>query len=425
MPEPEVEKLVLKIAEYANIPAEQVWNEITAKKLKYSGLLSDSGAAFMIAKEKGVQVEEGRQKRPIAELREGQNNIDIEGKVEQIREARVFESKGRKGQLQHWIVSDETGSIRITVWNRHIPEAEKMGIQKGDSVLLENCRVEKYNDKIQAQLNYNGKMVLELKGENKAKKVSELTAGENAVDVIVRIGKRFPSKPFAKAERQGSVQSFFVEDESGSIRATAWNEIIPALEKMKEGSVVRIENAYTKQGLKGVELHLGWQSRIQALPNVELKTAHAPSPKNFDECAEGELLERRATIVDVLSKQPFFEACTTCGKKVQQVEENWVCAKCGQTNAVKRAILGIALDDGSAVLRASLFGETAEQLLSKKGEELDKIDWENEKGKLKGKELVFAGSVRLNKLNGEKELNVQSVSSAEPEREAGKILSEI
>ncbi len=422
MPDPEVEKLVNKISQHANIPEQQLWNEIEAKKLKYAGLLSDSGAAYMIAKERGVRVEE-KQARPIAELKEGQNNIDIEGKVEQIREARIFESKGRKGQLQHWILSDGTGSIRVTVWNAHIGEAEKIGVEKGDSAKLENCRIETYNDKIQAQLNYNGKISVTEKGASAAKKISQLIAGENAVDVIVRIGKMFPQKAFAKAERQGSLQSFFVEDESGSLRATAWNEMTAALSKFKEGTVVRIENAYTKQGLKGIEIHLGWQSRVRALPNFQMNTPHRLFHKTFEEAQEGELIERRATIIDVFSKKPYFESCVTCGKKCTEVEGKTVCSTCGQTTAIPKAVLGIALDDGSQVLRASLFGETAEQLLEKKSSDLPSLDWENEREKLNGKEVEWTASVRPNKLSGEKELNVQSFSPLQAKKEAEQLLS--
>ena len=68
-----------------------------------------------------------------------------------------------------------------------------------------------------------------------------------------------------RGERKGKLCSFQIADESAIIRATAWNEKADEIEKFNEGDAIEIENAYTKEGRFGVELHLGYSADIKKL----------------------------------------------------------------------------------------------------------------------------------------------------------------
>ena len=84
----------------------------------------------------------------------------------------------------------------------------------------------------------------------------------NDVSVKVKIKKTFEAKEFENEKGKGKVMNFFVSEGANEMRATAWNEICDLVEEIGEGENVIIEGAYTKEGRNGIELHLGWSSRI-------------------------------------------------------------------------------------------------------------------------------------------------------------------
>jgi ssDNA-binding replication factor A large subunit len=78
----------------------------------------------------------------------------------------------------------------------------------------------------------------------------------------------FPSKTFENDRGSGEFRAFELTDESNIARGVAWNAATAQLEALKEGQLVRIENAYTKENRNGeVELHLGDSARVIGFPN--------------------------------------------------------------------------------------------------------------------------------------------------------------
>ncbi len=244
---------------------------IEAKKDKFAGLLTEEGAAFMIAKEFGVETEQViREDTKISALRDGMNNIDILARVKRAFPAKSYEKNGRRGELQNIVLSDGTLEIRATLWNKDIAKFALLGGEKVSGLGLSNCSVSSFNGTLQLNLNYNSEIsaVQMPPLPEPAKKIygiSELTHGMNDVTVVASIKTIFPAKEFENERGRGKVMNFIISQGKEEMRATAWNEICEQVGEIGEQEKVQIFGAYVKENRGNVELHLGKNAIIQKL----------------------------------------------------------------------------------------------------------------------------------------------------------------
>ena len=435
------EQTIQLIQEKSGKSLEEIQELVQKKKEKYSGMLTESGAAFLVAKELGIELELEKkisEKASIASLEQGMNNIDLEVRVLQAFQAREFEKNGRKGKLINLIVGDSTGEIRLTLWHNDARRFEEEKIEKGSKLLLSNCNVLEFQGKKQLSLDYNGKFSLVEAGSEKAGRIEELKEGMQNIDLIARIVRVFPQKKFVKEAREGRIANFEINDGKNTIRATAWNELAKELEKLEANDLVKIENAYTKQGLKGIELHLGWQARIIKNPKTSLEIPEVQAigfeREKFNALEENQNFEQRALVLDLNFGKIFFEVCPKCGKKPQGIEGKLVCDNCGQIESTEKRIFVFALlDDGTVIMRAAFFGKTAEEFLgitSKELQEKEKNGKLNETlekllEKIVGEEIKIQGTARTNLMSGKLEITARNAKIANAEQEAKAIIKEL
>lgn len=129
--------LVDRIAKSAGLEKDEVERRVEAKKAKLSGLISKEGAAQIIAAELNVSFENEDLK--IAELLPGLRRVNIVGKIMNIFPVREFDKNDRKGKVCNFILADETGSIRVVLWDtNHIELIENGAIKAGDVVEIKN-----------------------------------------------------------------------------------------------------------------------------------------------------------------------------------------------------------------------------------------------------------------------------------------------
>lgn len=258
------EAIIEKIASETGKTEEEINKLVSEKKQKFSGLLTEEGAAFMIAREFNIDLDSSEstaKKTTVSELKNGMQGIELELTIQHVFSPKDFEKNGKKGKLCSLLVGDETGETRLTAWNEDIKKLEK--IEKGDKIIAKNCYVKSFQDKPQISLSFKGDIILKKKGKDKQlAKISDL--GEEMQDVSIKgkITNNYGLKTFPKQEGEGKITSFELEDETGSIRTAAWDETAEKAAELKTGEKIKIEGAYTKQGQNGLELHLGWRARI-------------------------------------------------------------------------------------------------------------------------------------------------------------------
>ena len=92
------------------------------------------------------------QNQKINELRFGMKGITVRGKITEIPPIKSVVTRwGSKSCVSNVTITDETGSIRLALWNKQVNQ-----VRIGDTVELTNCYVSRYGSNPQLRLVSNG-----------------------------------------------------------------------------------------------------------------------------------------------------------------------------------------------------------------------------------------------------------------------------
>ena len=123
-----MEDLVQKIISATKLSPEEIDRKIVGKQRELSNLVSREGAAYIVAKELGIDVmKKARPKLDVHGLMTGIRDLTIQVRVLKVFDVREFEKNGRKGKVVNIIIADQSGSCRLSLWD-------------DQTVLLENLK---------------------------------------------------------------------------------------------------------------------------------------------------------------------------------------------------------------------------------------------------------------------------------------------
>ena len=251
--------------------------------------------------------------------------------------------------------------------------------------------------------------------DNEKLKINELSSDMKRVNVIGKIINLSPVRNFTRNNKESKVANFIIADETSNTRVVLWdsNHIVMIEEgKIKVDSVVEISNA----NVRGDEVHLGSFSELKLSDEIleNVRTEKIVKEKNISDLKISSNVLVRAFIVQIFDPR-FFNVCIECKKKVIPEGEGFVCSEHGKVVNEKKALINIVLDDGTETIRAVLFHEHISDLGISDLENTENLN--RKKQELLGKEMLFTGSVRMNKffdnhefiVDGVKETNIDEL----------------
>jgi len=249
-----INELKEKITASGKLNLEQLDEKIKNKVNELSGLISEEGAAHIIANELGIElVPKGNNKLKIKEIYSGMKNITTVGKVVQKFEVREFAKEDRTGKVCSLILGDETGTIRVVFWNEQVDLLDK--VNADDIILVKDSYVRENRDNKEIHLGSQGSMEHNPEGETvgevrmssnyERKKINELSGGESNTEIVGTIVQVFDPRFFNvcpecgrkavesgggfQCANHGSVQpqlsyvlNAVLDDGTGTIRGVFW-----------------------------------------------------------------------------------------------------------------------------------------------------------------------------------------------------------
>jgi hypothetical protein len=117
-----IDDLIKKISSESGLSEEDIRKRVSEKIDELSGLISENGAAQIVAKELGVALL--KEKTKIGEIMPGAGDVNILGRIVNIGGVREFSKEGSKGRVANLLIADESGSIRLSLWDSEI---DKLG----------------------------------------------------------------------------------------------------------------------------------------------------------------------------------------------------------------------------------------------------------------------------------------------------------
>ena len=92
----------------------------------------------------------------IRDLRNGMSRADITAKVESITPVREVTSRtGKKLRVTTAVISDESGSVNLTLWEDQIDK-----VSEGDTIRIENGYVNTFRGEIQLNIGRYGTLTI-------------------------------------------------------------------------------------------------------------------------------------------------------------------------------------------------------------------------------------------------------------------------
>lgn len=144
--EENIREIVEEIIKKSDLDKKEIEERIKEKQKEFSGLVSKEGVIHIVAKEMGVNLLEKKEKSlKIKNIVSGMSSVKVTGRVMKILESRKFEKNGREGKVCNIFIGDETGAMRMSLWNGQVSLVENNEIEEGDKIQISNGYVKKNN----------------------------------------------------------------------------------------------------------------------------------------------------------------------------------------------------------------------------------------------------------------------------------------
>ncbi len=308
------EDLVEKISQKSGLNKEDIEAKIKKKLEQLSGLVSKEGAAHIVANELGIKLfDQVAGKLKIKDILSGMRSVDVVGRIMQIQEPRSFSTNNRTGQVASILIGDETGNIRIVLWNE---QAEKVNKMKLDTVvkIVGGYVRDRGNDK-EVHINQRSKVIISPEDENvgevkpvsNRKHISELVGGESA-EVSATIVQVFEPRFFEVCPECGrrikQKEGGFVCDTHG----------------MVEPDYSYVMNAFIDDGTESIRAVFFRQQAEKLMGKTKQEfLSYRENPPGFEE-AKTELLGEAININGRVVKNEMYERIEIIANSVAKAD---------------------------------------------------------------------------------------------------------
>lgn len=385
---------------------------------------------------------------PLGSIEENMFDITILFKVAQVFGLSTFtrKSDGNEGKVLSLIGVDESGKRRIVFWDNYAEEMQSVKENEVVRVSGAYTRASRTGD-VEIHSSRSSGIERQIKGKLESvetagvsgfgdplglKKISDLSADMRDVDIEGKVTRIFDANTWQKDDREGKVQNIMIVDEAMmELRVTFWNEAVDLIKDLKAGDIIRIQHGYVKERDGKLEYQVGRRGSVEINPKdsslgeidisgVSQQTLMVSEPvriEDIDDEMEGKSIEIRGIIVTMTQKAPYYLACTSCNKKVEEENGKFTCKTCGPVDKPEyRFAYSVTVDDGSGTMMVTFFGKTGERLLQMTAKEVydlieqtrkedDKLEpAEVIQDRILGKYIMIRGRVNRNRLRNDLEI---------------------
>ncbi|MDI6825979.1 MAG: OB-fold nucleic acid binding domain-containing protein [Candidatus Aenigmarchaeota archaeon] len=136
-----LEDILSELEKNTKYSRKQLYDMIKNKHEELSGLVSLEGAGHLVARDLGVNLlVPEKMVLKIGNIVSGMKNISVKARVIQVSEIREFEKKDeKKGKVCNLILTDGTGEVRLTLWDKQVGMIEEGKIKEGDVIEVKNA----------------------------------------------------------------------------------------------------------------------------------------------------------------------------------------------------------------------------------------------------------------------------------------------
>jgi replication factor A1 len=308
------ESIVEKIAHKSGLEKGEIEARIKKKLDQLSGLVSREGAAHIVANELGIRLfEQFTGKLKIKDILPGMRSVEVVGRLRELQEPRAFSTQNRTGKIASFLLGDETGSIRVVLWNE---QAEKVnGLKHDTTVKIVGGYVRERGNQKEIHLNQKSKLIIapedekveKVKFASSRKQIQELVNGETT-QVMATIVQVF------------DIRFFEVCPECGRRIRQKEDRFVCNAHGMVEPDYSYVMNAFVDDGTDSIRaVFFGKQAqKLMEKPNKDI-LGYRENPTDFEE-AKTQLLGEIININGRVVKNEMFERLELIANNVTKAD---------------------------------------------------------------------------------------------------------
>jgi len=343
----------------SGISKEELSKKIEEKQTKFRDLLNEETAAFLVAKEMGIEIDDSNiSLMPLNILDEGSKNINILVSVKRIGKKFDYEKEGKKGFYYNLTVYDNSKEMTLTIWNQNID------FKPGDILLVKNAYVSKFKEVL--KINTSKFSEIKKKGfkeikytEKKIRELQEQDVGVTVSGVLIR------KKDLSKFQYNGaekSVLRFSLFEDGALIPIAAWGKISEELTNIEENTRIKLINGYVKNNKGKREFHVTDESSFEILEKNVIVDIEPPLV-NVSELAYDKLVKIKINIKDFV-RSYNADVCVTCNARMEMKDGRFFCNNCNENKeTTKKIVLVYSVEDGTGKTNAVFFTKQSYVLL--------------------------------------------------------------
>ncbi|MFW9928314.1 MAG: OB-fold nucleic acid binding domain-containing protein [Candidatus Thorarchaeota archaeon] len=279
----DIESIIQEICQKANKDRFEVRKLIEDKQVKFRHQISEMAAAKILAKELNVELTQIKKKTlEINDLHHtppGTQDISLKGIVSRIYAPIEFQKSQGTGRLLQIVVSDKSGTIKLSLWDNMVNFAQNLNIERGNIIQVFKgvLRMGKTGER---EVHLNDLSSIQIVTEPNIK--DQYPDIEENIFAPTNIGQDLNNKEidikgiinFIGEERsftrpsqnEGRLISFSLSDSEKSIRGVAWNDKVSDINNFELGDEILIEGATIKLNKNQIpEIHINRRSNINLL----------------------------------------------------------------------------------------------------------------------------------------------------------------
>ena len=186
----------------------------------------------------------------------------------------VFDTKeftrndGTIGRVGNMIVGDETGKIRVTLWDNMADLIKAEKVKAGQNLQISGYAKQGYSG-VEVNVGNNGVLTEseeEIDVAASSQKIKDIKDGMGDLNLTGKVLEISEVKTFQRKDgSSGKVGNLLLGDATGTLRVTLWDEKTEFLNQIEYGDTVELVNAYARENAftQKVELQVGNRSIIR------------------------------------------------------------------------------------------------------------------------------------------------------------------
>lgn len=313
--------------------------------------------------------------------------VNIQGVVMDNFPARTFARQdGSEGKVGRLVLEEGGARINLVLWDDRVEEFGE--IERGTRIRVISGNVRTGNTgSPEVHVGWDTAIQIVKKNDKPVDAVPYWTKAGNlkdsmgSVNVAALATQVSEERSFVRRDgSEGKVRSLLLEDETGTVRLSLWDDDADKAEEIEEGTMIVVENGYTRSGYGGIDLNVGRNGRIHI------------NPDDFDM----ELPEIERKITEILDLVEGQKNITIRGQLLDDPVQRDI-----DTSRGPATVANFRLDDGTGEARVSLWRDHAETAMDLTAGAEIRLEYVNVREPFDGLMQVSSGS--FTKLVVEKE----------------------